>query len=281
MSDVENRKRLCIFARGACGDRWTIRAIAFKFGCPLCFPCLKVKTIFAHCQIEASHPQTPPHASFLFCPSNPLSPSPPSVSVTIYINIVKKPNKIDRVCAYNWRQGTCSHDLLFQAADPIQHLKWVNHQLAFGTLGGGTWIINRVTGFVLNVFEGHSGDVTGVSLLASPPICVCQTYCDNTDGDGIVLCAVFCVVCGVRFQVVLESVPYHPSCSSRVRARKFGVKGFKAVYLQTLILSPVPGPRFQPLLASASEQHHSFDLLSAATCRRTNHKACALSCFLS
>ncbi|CAM9518506.1 unnamed protein product, partial [Scytosiphon promiscuus] len=68
--------------------------------------------------------------------------------------------EIDRVCAYNWRKGTCSHDLLFQAADPIQHLRWVEDHLAFGTDGGGTWIINRQTGFVVNVFEGHSGSVT-------------------------------------------------------------------------------------------------------------------------
>lgn len=65
------------------------------------------------------------------------------------------------MCAYNWRKGTCSHDLLFQAADPIQHLRWVGDQLAFGTDGGGTWIISRQTGFVINVFEGHSGAVTG------------------------------------------------------------------------------------------------------------------------
>lgn len=69
--------------------------------------------------------------------------------------------QIDRVCAHNWRRGTCSHDLLFQAADPIQHLAWVGDQLAFGTSGGGNWIIDRTTGFVVNVFEGHSGDVTG------------------------------------------------------------------------------------------------------------------------
>lgn len=71
--------------------------------------------------------------------------------------------QIDRVCAHNWRRGTCSHDLLFQAADPIQHLAWVGDQLAFGTSGGGNWIIDRTTGFVVNVFEGHSGDVTGAS----------------------------------------------------------------------------------------------------------------------
>lgn len=65
------------------------------------------------------------------------------------------------MCAYNWRKGTCSHDLLFEAADPIQHLAWVEDQLAFGTCGGGTWIISRTTGFVVNVFEGHLGDVTG------------------------------------------------------------------------------------------------------------------------
>eukprot|EP00752_Nemacystus_decipiens_P007602 g6793.t1 len=70
--------------------------------------------------------------------------------------------EIDRVCAYNWRQGTCSHDLLFQAADPIQHLRWAGDQLAFGTDNGGTWIINRQTGFVVNVFEGHSGGVTSL-----------------------------------------------------------------------------------------------------------------------
>ncbi|CAM9313557.1 unnamed protein product, partial [Pylaiella littoralis] len=70
--------------------------------------------------------------------------------------------EIDRVCAYNWRKGTCSHDLLFQAADPIQHVRWVADHLAFGTDGGGTWIINRQTGFVVNVFEGHSGGVTAL-----------------------------------------------------------------------------------------------------------------------
>ncbi|CAM9921706.1 unnamed protein product [Ectocarpus sp. 4 AP-2014] len=70
--------------------------------------------------------------------------------------------EIDRVCAYNWRKGTCSHDLLFQAADPIQHLRWVGDHLAFGTDGGGTWIISRQTGFVINVFEGHSGAVTAL-----------------------------------------------------------------------------------------------------------------------
>ncbi|CAM9239725.1 unnamed protein product [Ascophyllum nodosum] len=70
--------------------------------------------------------------------------------------------EIDRVCAYNWRRGTCSHDLLFQAADPIQHLAWTGDELAFGTSGGGNWIIDRSTGFVRNVFEGHSGDVTAL-----------------------------------------------------------------------------------------------------------------------
>lgn len=39
--------------------------------------------------------------------------------------------------------------------------RWVEDQLAFGTDNGGTWIISRQTGFVINVFEGHAGGVTG------------------------------------------------------------------------------------------------------------------------
>lgn len=65
------------------------------------------------------------------------------------------------MCAYNWRQGTCSHELLFQATDPVQHVACSGDQLAFGTDGGGTWVISRTTGYVANVFEGHFSDVTG------------------------------------------------------------------------------------------------------------------------
>ncbi|CAN0138205.1 unnamed protein product, partial [Discosporangium mesarthrocarpum] len=68
----------------------------------------------------------------------------------------------DRVCAKNWREGTCSHDLLCEAPEDIMHVRWVGDELAFGTDGGGTYIVEMEGGSVVNAFEGHDSDVTGV-----------------------------------------------------------------------------------------------------------------------
>lgn len=84
--------------------------------------------------------------------------------------------QLDRVCAHNWRHGTCSHDLLFQATDPVQHVAWAGDELSFGTEGGGTWIISRSTGHVVDVFEGHDGEVTGEHK-EQQLVCMCVYEC--------------------------------------------------------------------------------------------------------